>query len=231
MVVSGLGATASMWSRVLAGFDAMSRTCVYDRPGLGNSPARTGPSRIDAGTHARELRALLVAVGEPGPYLLVGHSYGALVVRAFARAYPTTVVAVLLVEGVYPGIQADYWAPYRHDWHEGGTVIDMAASAVADGDGPHLGDRPLIVITAADPEPGAPAWVVALWDRRQREAAALSADSVHVLALHSGHVVQRDQPAVVVEGARELLAAVRGAARLPHCDRAWTAIGARCLIG
>jgi pimeloyl-ACP methyl ester carboxylesterase len=228
VVVSGLGATSTMWSQVLPGFQAVSRTCVYDRPGLGRSPARVGPQRIDAGTHARELRALLRAVGEPGPYLLVGHSYGGLVVRAFARAYPATVAAVLLVEGVYPGIQVDYWAPYRHDWHEGSTVIDMAASARADGDGPRLGVRPLVVITAADPEPGAPQWVVALWNLRQRQAAALSSDSVHVVALDSGHVVQQDQPAVVIEAVRELAAAVRTGAELPRCDKAWAAIGARC---
>lgn len=229
VVVSGLGATSAMWSAVLPRFRSTSRTCVYDRPGLGRSPARVGPLRIDAGTHARELRALLLAVGEPGPYLLVGHSYGGLVVRAFVRAYPRTVAAVLLAEGVYPGIQADYWAPYRHDWHEGGTVIDLAASQRADGDGPRMGATPLVVITAADPEPGAPAWVVALWDLRQRQAAALSSDSVHVVALHSGHVVQRDQPAVVVEAVRELVAAARRGGRLPTCAPAWRIVGARCL--
>lgn len=229
VIVSGLGAGHTMWAPVLPRLDALGRTCVYDRPGLGASPARVGPTRIDAGTHARELWALLRAVGEPGPYLLVGHSYGALVVRAFARAFASHVAAVLLLEGVYPGIQADYWAPYRHDWHEGGTVIDMAASARADGDGPRLGRRPLVVVTAADPEPGAPAWVVALWDSRQSQAAALSSDSVHVVALHSGHVVQHDQPAVVLEAVRELLAAVRHGSSLPRCSPAWRSVGARCL--
>jgi len=47
-----------------------------------------------------ELHALLNAVGISAPYLLVGHSYGGLLVRAYAARYPDEVTGLLLVDPV-----------------------------------------------------------------------------------------------------------------------------------
>jgi pimeloyl-ACP methyl ester carboxylesterase len=218
-----------MWRPVMAGFASASRTCVYDRPGLGRSPSRRGPTLVDAGLHARELHALLAAARITTPLVLVGHSYGALIVRAYARAYPGQVAGMLLLDGVYPGIQRNYWAPYRGNWIEGHTIVDLAASQVATGTGPSLGHRPLVVITAGNPEPGAPEWVVELWDHEQDVAATLSTNVIHVVAIRSGHVIQSGDPAAVVEGVRELVVAVRTGRVLPRCAAAWVADGARCL--
>lgn len=210
VLAAGLGSDHATWSRVLTPLRSMSRVCVYDRPGLGSSPARRGSDRTDAGEHAEELRDLLAKAGELGPYVLVGHSYAGLIVRSFAAAHPHEVAGMMLVDAVYPGIHRTFLPSYRGPWHEGGTLIGMKASETATGDGPHLGATPLVVITAGDPGNGS-SWADAKWNAEQARSARLSTNSRHWIAARSGHVVQQEQPALVVRGVRWLLKGARSA--------------------
>lgn len=210
VISSGLGASHSMWSKVLAPMRAMTRVCISDRPGLGSSPARVGSLTTDAGQHAQELRELLTAAGESGPYVLIGHSYAGLIVRAFAAQAPADVAGMLLVDACWPGIHRDYLPSYRSPWHEGGTLIDMAASEAADRGGPDLGTRPLIVLAAGDPAKATTSGDRA-WFAHQQQAATLSRAGSLRYATRSGHVIQKDQPRAVITAVRDLLAAVRAA--------------------
>jgi pimeloyl-ACP methyl ester carboxylesterase len=51
-----------------------------------------------------ELHALLTGANEPGPYILVGHSYGARVARLFAATYPEEIAGMVLMD---PGFLYD----------------------------------------------------------------------------------------------------------------------------
>jgi len=208
IISSGLGADSTMWSKVFPRIRTLSRTCIYDRPGLGRSPTRSGSLTTDAGEHARELRALLNSAGEQGPFIVIGHSYAGLIARAFAASFPADVSGVMLLEGVYPGIHRDFLTSYASPWHEGGTSIDMAASERATKGGPDLGSKPLLVISAGHPGNGK-AWADRKWNSEQVKAALLSSNSLHWIARRSGHVVQRDQPAIVIAGVSALINAAR----------------------
>lgn len=229
VVIAGLGSSAQAWSAVAEDFTAVTRTCFYDRPGLGASPAPASSGRVtDARMQARQLHALLAAAGEPGPYAVVGHSYGGLIARAFAHGYPGDVAALMLVEGVDPaGGSSRYWT-------EAGQRIDMRRSRAAAGGGPDLGARPLVVIAASQPDRdhlGGPAYgesaaAIRTWKAQQRAAAGLSRNGLFVEA-RSGHVVQHDNPASVTAGLRALVAAVRDSDRL-SCSAVWATVQARC---
>jgi pimeloyl-ACP methyl ester carboxylesterase len=86
-------ATLGAAQTAIAGF---ARVCTYDRAGMGwSDPAPEGwtyPDRV------RELHALLQAANVEGPYVLVGHSMGGLLARAYAAAYPDQVAGLVLVE-------------------------------------------------------------------------------------------------------------------------------------
>lgn len=207
VISSGLDADHRMWSKVLAPMRAITRTCIYDRPGLGSSPKRVGSLTTDAGQQAQELRALLAAAGETGPYVLVAHSYAGLISRSFAAQDESDLAGMLLLDAVFPGIHRNFAPSYRGNWHEGGTTIDMSASERATHGGPDLGALPLIVLTAGSPH--GKTSNDRRWNAEQRTAAKLSRNSLHWYAVESGHVIQQDDPARVISAVKKLVAAAR----------------------
>jgi len=230
VIVPGLGAAATSWSPVLPALQQLLRTCIYDRPGVGLSPPRPEVRQVlDAGGLAGELWAVLQAAGQRGPYLVLGHSFGGLVARAFVAQHRSAVRGVLLAESVTPFDPAS-----GRFWIEAGHEIDMTASSVATDGGPRLGSTPLLVLSASRPDEdhlggptyGQPAWMTTLWIRQQAADPSLSSSSIQVIA-RSGHVLQQDDPPAVVESVRELAAAVVSGRRL-NCQGPWSQVGAQC---
>jgi pimeloyl-ACP methyl ester carboxylesterase len=97
---AALGGSSISWTLVQPRIAALTRACAYDRAGFGWSDA--GPMPRTAGVIARELRALLDRAGEPPPYVLVGHSFGALVVRLFAARHPELTAGLVFVDPADP---------------------------------------------------------------------------------------------------------------------------------
>jgi pimeloyl-ACP methyl ester carboxylesterase len=92
---SGMGASCLSWTHVQPAVAEFSRAVSYDRAGHGWSDPADEPRT--ARQIARELHALLDAAGVPGPYVLVGHSFGGYVTSAFADLYRENVVGQVLV--------------------------------------------------------------------------------------------------------------------------------------
>jgi pimeloyl-ACP methyl ester carboxylesterase len=96
----GHSATYLDWFRVQPRLATFARVCSYDRAGYGwsdPSPKDRLPSVM-----AEELHALLNAAGEKPPYILVGHSFGAMNAVMFARKFTDEVAGVILVDGSIP---------------------------------------------------------------------------------------------------------------------------------
>src|SRR6266576_2145915 len=115
-LVGGLRASADDWSisnkskpTVFAEVGKFTRVCVCDRPGtpVGEKPSRSHP--VPQPTTAKDavvdLHALLSAAGQAGSYVLVGHSYGGLIVRLYASTYPKEVSGLVLVDALTEGLQ------------------------------------------------------------------------------------------------------------------------------
>src|SRR5207237_309201 len=68
---------------------------------------------------AQELHTLLSGAGEPGPYVLVGHSLGGATVRVFAHEYAADVAGVVLIDSMGPSAANAKTEPDSHsfaDW-------------------------------------------------------------------------------------------------------------------
>jgi pimeloyl-ACP methyl ester carboxylesterase len=73
-----------------------ARVCSYDRAGYGWSDS--GPEPRSSLQIAHELKQLLEAAGEKGPYVLVGHSMGGYDIRVYTGQYPNDVAGMVLVD-------------------------------------------------------------------------------------------------------------------------------------
>ncbi|MDX1417190.1 MAG: alpha/beta hydrolase [Candidatus Promineifilaceae bacterium] len=101
---AGIASFSSSWYWVQEDLAADTRVVAYDRAGLGwSDPA---PIAHDAYESAADLHKALQAAGINGPYVLAGHSYGGLVMRAFTDLYSDEVVGMVMVDASHP----DQWA-------------------------------------------------------------------------------------------------------------------------
>jgi pimeloyl-ACP methyl ester carboxylesterase len=93
---SGSGGPSIDWLMVQPEVAKFSRVCSYDRAGYGWSDS--GPEPRSSLQIAHELKQLLLAAGEEGPYVLVGHSMGGYDVRVYTGQYPNDVAGMVLVD-------------------------------------------------------------------------------------------------------------------------------------
>ena len=101
VIEAGLGDWSTAWGGdVQPEVAKTTRVCTYDRAGLGWSDASSSPS--DTAQYAAELHTLLQNANIPGPYVMVGHSLGGLIVRVFAHDYASEVAGVVLVDSMNP---------------------------------------------------------------------------------------------------------------------------------
>jgi pimeloyl-ACP methyl ester carboxylesterase len=116
VLVAGQRGSAEEWSvtensapAVVAGVASFSRVCAYDRPGtpVGEAPSRSypEPQPTTARDAVADLRALLTASGQVGSLVLVGQSYGGLVVRLYTSLHPNEVSGLVLVDALSEGLR------------------------------------------------------------------------------------------------------------------------------
>lgn len=102
---AGIGATNLNWRHIQKTVARFTGTASYDRGGLGFS-SRCRSARTP-GNIALELHDLLQSAGIKPPYILVGHSFGGLVMRRYALLYPDEVSGVVLVDPM----RCEDWPP------------------------------------------------------------------------------------------------------------------------
>lgn len=101
---AGIAGSLLGWSLVQPKIAEFTRVCSYDRAGLGWSGKCAKPRTVLQ--MVTELAALLRSANVPPPYVLVGHSFGGLLIRAYASLRPEEVAGLVFVDPV----SLDAWA-------------------------------------------------------------------------------------------------------------------------
>lgn len=217
---AGLGNDASAWTAIAPEIATLTRICLWDRPGLGQS---SGPIAQTSGAAVATLHSLLQAAAVPPPYLLVGHSYGGLNARLFTASYPGEVVGLVLVDALHEDylqrlreiepVQTDSLAEFVNQSPEPADIAASSAQLLAAGP---LPDLPAVVVVRGLPAfpPEKPTIATEmLWQELQRDLASRLPRAEVVVAAESGHNIPVDQPQVVITAIEQVLAAVRAEGR------------------
>jgi pimeloyl-ACP methyl ester carboxylesterase len=164
---TGLGAESDEWSAVQRSIAPLVRVCRYDRAGRGASDPAARPR--SAAALIADLHTLLQGADLPPPYLLVGHSFGGLLMRLFAHRHRALVAGLVLVDAMHEdqfGVFGPTFPPPRLDepaglaetrefwtrgWRDPRSTpegLDLVASCEQARTIDSLGDLPPHVLTA-----------------------------------------------------------------------------------
>lgn len=93
---SGAGGFSLEWRNIQYSLAQYARVCAYDRAGYGWS--EMGPLPRTTKRIAHELHTLLENAEIPGPYIIVGHSFGGFTAQYFARYFDNEIAGLVLVD-------------------------------------------------------------------------------------------------------------------------------------
>jgi pimeloyl-ACP methyl ester carboxylesterase len=218
------------WDLVWPGLVALSQACRYDRAGVGRSDRSPYPRTIRQ--MVAELRSLLDSAHIVPPYVLVGHSFGAQIVRVFAGTYPELVAGLVLVDAAQedlgvrmkPYLTEEGWQAFCASWDEYPSAEEVSFARLADMEdglrttGRQLPDVPLVVLHGASRSAWEAAETPPWWpiDEAMRVALEIRIEEVRltpqgrlILAERSGHLIHHDEPDLVVEAIQQVLKSVR----------------------
>jgi pimeloyl-ACP methyl ester carboxylesterase/ketosteroid isomerase-like protein len=107
IVESGFDEFSFDWIAVQTELAKTNRVCTYDRAGHASSDP--GPKPRTFAQINLELHDALEKLNERPPYILVGHAFGAAIVRNYAITYPAQVAALVFVDGVSEDQRFEMW--------------------------------------------------------------------------------------------------------------------------
>jgi pimeloyl-ACP methyl ester carboxylesterase len=116
---AGIAASSLNWSILQPQLAEFAATYSYDRPGFGWSAPSTRECTLQE--MSDDLHAVVTALKITTPYVLVGHSFGAFVLRAYAQRFPEELAGIILVDPLTPEEwikpdRAQCWQLWRGVW-------------------------------------------------------------------------------------------------------------------
>ncbi|MGA5298282.1 alpha/beta fold hydrolase [Nucisporomicrobium flavum] len=216
---NGLGDNLGTWFQTgVSGAFPSSRTCAYDRVNTGTSDRV--PARHTGTDSVRDLHDLLRAAAVPGPYVLIGHSFGGLLAAMYAGTHPAEVAGLVLIDPTLPS-QAELYdlipegeraAARAGDERNAENVnfadtLERATPLVA-----RIPAVPVCVLAATrlgDLPPSWPAADILAARRKALQDFVAHFPRGRLRYVESGHYIQTEQPEIVIGEIQRMLGTVR----------------------
>jgi pimeloyl-ACP methyl ester carboxylesterase len=225
---AGAGEGLDTFKPVFAELARVAPVVAYDRRGLGQSAPDTVKPTLRR--VAQSLHALLQRVNAPPPYILVGHSWGGLLVRAYVDQYAQEVTGLMFLDALNPGLTREERAKAAPPEERAKVLAPPTLPEIPPDTPPGLRAEyevvgaemvndfpearslrlpsgiPIVVVVAAPPGrmKGRSAEDL-LKDNRLVDLALASPKGLFMAATHVGHMVHRDDPMLVVSLVEHLL--------------------------
>jgi pimeloyl-ACP methyl ester carboxylesterase len=234
VIEPAFGGTAAAWRSIAERIGAETAVVSYDRAPYGQS-SRARDSRSPAQI-AADLDQLLGHLEITGPLVLVGHSIGGVYARAFAIRHLARVAGMVLVDSSHEGqwaVLPPLYTPKgkllsallvpqiivrRREWRGGADRRSLlreyrSFKRLTAADLPFavggLGGRPLVVVTRGPEDPGDHDRVWPAWHGLQRELAALSDNTRHVISASPQHYLNEADPDLIVAAVMDVVRCAR----------------------
>jgi len=212
------------WRSFATSLAIFSKVVIYSRAGYGKSNLSPTPNTLN--DSVADLRMLIKMSKLTGPFIMLGHSYGGLIVRKFAELHPDDVKALVFVEpasesyfktlreidpvrteasrktmvGRLSGIKLEEYRLMMANYYN--TPLDIIEVS-------SLPDVPVVVLTAAKKRnskslantlEARKAW-------REEHNKLFSRFSVgrHVVTINSGHFIQVDEPELIADAVKYVI--------------------------
>lgn len=208
---SGLGDGYNSWDPIINDVSGFAQTVTYNRAGYDPSPEMAEDRSLD--NAVEELRELLDQKGIKAPHILVGHSYGGLIMYYFARKYPAEVSGLVLLDSTphqfYNRMKAaeiseELYYPTEEALTGMHPIMKSEFESIKNAEErvntrQPLADIPLIVLTSSKSNPGYPQEFTDLWVTLHNEIALESTQGIHIVSDEVGHYIHHEASSEVVE--------------------------------
>jgi pimeloyl-ACP methyl ester carboxylesterase len=213
---AGQGRSSEDWSKVQPEAAKITESCSYDRVGLGRSAPASPVAGAPAETtdeQVKDLYQLLHSASVRPPYIMVGHSFGGILVRRFATKYPGEIVGMVLLDSAHEeqiwrfldidpnslqgislkpdDLRREGFLPPRErlSWHADIPLIALQHGRSLPMEGPAKQHQ---------------AEFESAMQSMQKDLVARSRYGELRTAEHSGHFIQLEQPDVVVQAIEDV---------------------------
>jgi predicted alpha/beta hydrolase family esterase len=205
----------SVWKPVEAAVARGTRTCSYDRSGVGQSDVRPSrPAVVPAEQVVDELNALLATADVPPPFVVVGHSLGGINAWLFTARHASDVAGLVLVDPAY-------------DFGSGATERELKGAAISYRTASDLvrstrfGNRPAIVLVSGQER--------AITTGAAVQVAKRSSNGL-AMETPTGHSIHLEAPKLVVEAINLVVGSARSHTAMPPCrETRLMRLGGECL--
>jgi pimeloyl-ACP methyl ester carboxylesterase len=217
VLIAGMGLTAhESFGRIYHNYRGTQRICMYDRAGIGKSTF-AHPANRRLAQLTDELRELSVGEGW-GRLILVAHSFGGFVARAYAARYPDDVAGILFLDSMQedwlPRLESEMsasdWAimektvswnlrSFHEDYYEAQEAVrtlalrkELPVTVISRG-------LPHTTVRVAGMSYDGVDIFNAEHDALQSRLLVLSSATEHRIARYSSHIVNDTDPWLVIE--------------------------------
>jgi len=187
-----------------------TRVISYDRSGFGKS--ELGPDDFIAIDEVNALKKCLELQGFKNKYILVGHSYGGLLVQLFASQYPDLVSGLVLIDPMNVkfvdrfgldnlNAATPYFENPTENWQKAGNrMVDNFSKALEVLRGKELNNQiPVLLLTAGNP------LVPGIWRECHEEMVINSENHKLLIAEGNNHDITSENPDIVLSTIIELI--------------------------
>ena len=230
---AGAGTPRGTWNKIMPAIAEFTQVVSYDRASVGESDP--GPRGRTCRELVDDLSQLLHTLQLSSPYVLVGNSLGGHIIRYFSYQHPGEVAGIILLDSVHHDQIRQAFALMPHPLPTDSSDLStlrrnltnimngMISEPDQDPEGldyramdeqvrktGSLGNMPLVVITAgsqagADLPPDYRQAYRRMFRDLQVELSRLSTRGKHMFVERSGHFIQEDEPALVVDTVRQMV--------------------------